>query len=90
MDPAADHFHAAAGSSRWRVRLKLAAQPERPIIPEIYHFPKQDISYGFRNRDVNGTISLERKYNPFKRVYHLRQGEILNSSILVMPGSMLK
>jgi hypothetical protein len=26
-----------------------------------------DISYGFRNSDVNGTVGLQRKYNPFNK-----------------------
>jgi len=26
-----------------------------------------DLSYGFRNQDVNGSVSLQRKYNPFRR-----------------------
>ena len=26
-----------------------------------------DLSYGFRNQDVNGSVSLQRKYNPFRK-----------------------
>jgi hypothetical protein len=26
-----------------------------------------DLSYGFRNQDVNGSVSLQRKYDPFRR-----------------------
>ncbi|HEX7844856.1 MAG TPA: DUF5686 and carboxypeptidase regulatory-like domain-containing protein [Chitinophagaceae bacterium] len=28
------------------------------------------VSYGFRNKDVNGSISFERKYNPFNRGFY--------------------
>ncbi len=32
-----------------------------------------EISYGFRNKDINGTIDLKRMYNPFNRgYYHFR------------------
>jgi hypothetical protein len=32
-----------------------------------------ELSYGFRNKDINGTIDLKRMYNPFNRgYYHLR------------------
>lgn len=29
-----------------------------------------DLSYGFRNRDVNGSLQLSRMYNPFNRAYY--------------------
>jgi Family of unknown function (DUF5686)/CarboxypepD_reg-like domain len=29
-----------------------------------------DLSYGFRNKDVNGTVRLNRLYNPFSRGYY--------------------
>ncbi len=28
------------------------------------------VSYGFRNKDVNGSLSMERKYNPFNRGFY--------------------
>lgn len=28
------------------------------------------VSYGFRNKDVNGSITMERKYNPFNRGFY--------------------
>ncbi|MEO8405796.1 MAG: DUF5686 and carboxypeptidase regulatory-like domain-containing protein [Chitinophagaceae bacterium] len=35
-------------------------------------YVRADISYGLRNKDVNGSISLNRMYNPFNRgFYHL-------------------
>jgi Family of unknown function (DUF5686)/CarboxypepD_reg-like domain len=33
-------------------------------------FLYSDISYGLRNRDVNGNIRISRLYNPFKRAYY--------------------
>lgn len=30
-----------------------------------------EISYGFRNRDIKGSISLKRMYNPFNRGYYM-------------------
>ena len=47
-------------------RLKLAAAYRKTYYSRRNLSLEADISYGFRNRDVNGTISLERKYNPFK------------------------
>jgi hypothetical protein len=36
-------------------------------------FIAADLSYGFRNKDVNGSIRLERMYNPFNRgFYHIK------------------
>jgi hypothetical protein len=29
-----------------------------------------ELSYGFRNKDINGTIHLKRKYNPFNQGYY--------------------
>ena len=51
------------------------------INPSFYYFKRYanrkditlfaDISYGIRNKDVNGTIRVKRMYNPFNRGYYL-------------------
>jgi len=48
--------------------------------PEFYYYKKYpsrkditlytDISYGFRNKDINGRIHLRRMYNPFNRGFY--------------------
>jgi Family of unknown function (DUF5686)/CarboxypepD_reg-like domain len=50
------------------------------IHPSIYYFKKYnsrkdiniiaDVSYGFRNKDINGSVQLKRMYNPFNRGYY--------------------
>jgi hypothetical protein len=50
------------------------------IHPSFYYFKKYsnrkdiniiaDVSYGFRNKDVNGSLLLKRMYNPFNRGYY--------------------
>lgn len=50
------------------------------IHPSFYYFKKYsnrkdinllaDVSYGFRNKDVNGSLQLKRMYNPFNRGYY--------------------
>lgn len=51
------------------------------IHPSIYYFKKYnsrkdinitaDVSYGFRNRDINGSLELKRMYNPFNRGFYI-------------------
>ncbi len=51
-------------------RLQLAASYKR-IFPSRKNLTVTGIvSYGFRNSDINGTISMDRKYNPFNRGYY--------------------
>jgi hypothetical protein len=50
------------------------------IRPSFYYFKRfasrkdiriySEISYGFRNKDVNGTLQLSRMYNPFNRGFY--------------------
>lgn len=50
------------------------------IHPSIYYFKRYnsrkdiniiaDLSYGFRNKDINGSLQLKRMYNPFNRGYY--------------------
>ena len=71
------------------------------IHPSFYYFKKYtsrkdikviaDVSYGFRNKNVNGSLLLQRMYNPFNRGYyqvelnrdfdHIYQGESWLNSI---------
>ncbi|HUR64800.1 MAG TPA: DUF5686 and carboxypeptidase regulatory-like domain-containing protein [Chitinophagaceae bacterium] len=46
-------------------RLKLSAGYRKTYPNRKTLSWDADISYGFRNKDVNGTISMRRKYNPF-------------------------
>lgn len=51
------------------------------INPSFYYFKRYgnrkdikilfDLSYGIRNRDINGSIQLKRMYNPFNRGFYL-------------------
>ncbi len=51
------------------------------IRPSFYYYKKYtskkditlftDISYGIRNKDINGTIRLKRMYNPFNRGFYM-------------------
>lgn len=51
------------------------------IHPSFYYFKRYetkkdisiytDISYGIRNRDINGSFQLKRMYNPFNRGYYM-------------------
>ena len=51
-------------------RIQLAAS-YRKIFPSRKDVTVTGIvSYGFRNKDVNGTLGLERKYNPFNRGFY--------------------
>lgn len=71
------------------------------IHPSFYYFKKYtsrkdikliaDVSYGFRNKDINGSLLLQRMYNPFNRGFyqvelnrdfdHIYQGESWINSI---------
>lgn len=46
-------------------RLKLSAAYRKTYPSRKTLNWDADISYGFRNRDVNGSVGLQRKYNPF-------------------------
>lgn len=48
-------------------RLKLAAAYRKTFANRKNISVEGDISYGFRNKDVNGTIGFKRKYNPFNQ-----------------------
>lgn len=48
-------------------RLKLAGAYRKTFSSRRNLSLEADISYGFRNRDINGTVSLQRMYNPFNR-----------------------
>lgn len=49
--------------------------------PSLYYFKKYesrkdikviaDLSYGFRNKDINGSLQLTRMYNPFNRGFYI-------------------
>jgi hypothetical protein len=46
-------------------RLKLAAAYRKTYRDRKTFHWDAELSYGFRNRDVNGSVGLQRKYNPF-------------------------
>lgn len=46
-------------------RLKLAGAYRKTYTSRKNLSLDADLSYGFRNRDVNGSVGLQRKYNPF-------------------------
>lgn len=48
-------------------RLKLAAAYRKTYSSRRTMNWDADISYGFRNRDINGTIGVQTLYNPFSR-----------------------
>jgi len=48
-------------------RLKLAGAYRKTYASRKNLSLEADLSYGFRNKDVNGTISIQRMYNPFSR-----------------------
>lgn len=48
-------------------RLKLAGAYRKTFSSRRNLSLEADISFGFRNKDINGTVSLERMYNPFNR-----------------------
>jgi len=48
-------------------RLKLAGAYRKTYSSRKNLFLEADISYGFRNKDINGTVSIHRMYNPFNR-----------------------
>jgi hypothetical protein len=56
-------------------RLKLAAAYRKTYPSRKKLALEADISYGFRNQDMNGTVGLQRLYNPFNRgEFSLRAG----------------
>ncbi len=46
-------------------RLKVAGAYRKTYTSRKTLSLEADLSYGFRNRDLNGTIGLQRRYNPF-------------------------
>lgn len=48
-------------------RLKLAGAYRKTFPSRKKVSVEADVSYGFRNHDVNGTIAVQRLYNPFNR-----------------------
>lgn len=46
-------------------RLKVAAAYRKTFVTRKNLSIEGDLSYGFRNKDVNGTVGLKRMYNPF-------------------------
>lgn len=48
-------------------RLRLAGAYRKTFSSRKNINLEADVSYGFRNHDVNGTISVQRMYNPFSR-----------------------
>jgi hypothetical protein len=47
-----------------------------------------NLSYGFRNQDVNGSVRLSRKYNPFNRGFiPFRPAATSSLFSRAMPGS---
>ncbi len=56
-------------------RLKIAGAFRKTFSSRKNISVEGDISYGFRNHDVNGTVALRRMYNPFSRGhYSLKAG----------------
>ena len=51
-------------------RLKLAAAYKRTFPSRKDVEVTGEVSYGFRNKDVNGSLEFRRKYNPFNRGYY--------------------
>ncbi len=48
-------------------RLKIGGAYRKTFASRKNLSVEADLSYGFRNQDVNGTVSLKRMYNPFSR-----------------------
>jgi hypothetical protein len=48
-------------------RLRLAGAYRKTYIDRTNLSIDADLSYGFRNQDVNGSLSLQRKYDPFQK-----------------------
>lgn len=56
-------------------RLKLAGAYRKTYPSRKNLEIETDLSYGFRNKDLNGTIGLRRKYNPFNQgKFHITAG----------------
>lgn len=48
-------------------RLRLAGAYRKTFPDRTNLSLDADLSYGFRNQDVNGSLSVQRKYNPFQK-----------------------
>ncbi len=48
-------------------RLRLAGAYRKTYIDRTNLSIDADLSYGFRNQDVNGSLSFQRKYDPFRK-----------------------
>ena len=48
-------------------RLRLAGAYRKTFTNRKTLNVEADLSYGFRNQDVNGSISMQRKYDPFRK-----------------------
>lgn len=48
-------------------RLRLAGAYRKTFPNRTNLNVEADLSYGFRNQDVNGTFSIQRKYDPFRK-----------------------
>lgn len=52
------------------LRLRLSANFSKTFPSRKYIDLTTDVSYGFRNNDVNGSIDFYRRYNPFNRGFY--------------------
>jgi hypothetical protein len=52
-------------------RLRLSSQYFKRFASRKDIKVYTELSYGFRNKDINGTITLNRMYNPFNRGYYM-------------------
>ena len=52
------------------LRLRLSANFSKTFPSRKYIDLTTDLSYGFRNNDVNGSVDFYRRYNPFNRGYY--------------------
>ena len=52
------------------LRLRFSASYARTFPSRKYMEVHPDLSYGFRNNDLNGSIDFYRRYNPFNRGYY--------------------
>ena len=48
-------------------RLKIGGAYRKTLVSRKNLSLEADVSYGFRNHDVNGTVSFRKMYNPFSR-----------------------
>lgn len=52
------------------LRLRLSANFSKTFPSRKYIDLTTDLSYGFRNNDVNGSVDFYRRYNPFNRGFY--------------------